>query len=154
MDVKDRKPVETVQLTRLVNAPRERVWQAWADPQQFVQWFAPKPFQLIIRKLDFRVGGKFDMAMRGPDGSDFPFTGTYREITPPAKIYWSGEFPGGPQDQISTVVTFQEQGGKTKLTDKSVYQSVEDRDGMLESGMESGAAETMDRLEELLALTS
>ena len=59
-------------LTRVISAPRERVYEAWTKPEQIAQWFAPKPFQLIIHKMDFRPGGRFSMAMRGPDGNDFP----------------------------------------------------------------------------------
>ncbi|MBI4248671.1 MAG: SRPBCC domain-containing protein [Elusimicrobia bacterium] len=66
------------------------------------QWFAPKPYKLIIDKMDFRPGGRFSMAMRGPNGEDFPFTGTYREIDPPAKLTWTGEFASGPAEQMTT----------------------------------------------------
>ena len=79
------------------------------------QWFAPKPFKLIVDQMDFRPGGRFRMAMRGPNGEGFPFTGTYREIVSPAKLCWTGEFASGPADQVSTVVTFEEQGQRTKV---------------------------------------
>ncbi len=93
-----------LEFTRIINAPRARVYEAWTKPEQMSKWFAPKPFQLIVNQMDFRSGGKFAMAMRGPNGEDFPFTGTYREIAPPAKLSWNGEFPGDPKDNITTVV--------------------------------------------------
>lgn len=90
-------PLDLV-LTRVIDAPRARVFEAWTKPEQMAQWFAPKPFKLIIEKMDFRPGGRFSMAMRGPDGSDFPFTGTYREIVPPERLVWTGELPDGSAD--------------------------------------------------------
>ena len=99
MDVKAKEPAALVALTRLVEAPRALMWKARTDREQLVQWFAPKPYTLIIHKMDLRPGGKFSMAMRGPDGNDFPFTGIYSEIVPMAKIIWTGEFSSGPADQ-------------------------------------------------------
>ncbi|MBI3319802.1 MAG: SRPBCC domain-containing protein, partial [Candidatus Omnitrophica bacterium] len=109
------KPAFELVLERVIAAPRARVWEAWTTPQQLAQRFAPKPFTLIIHTMDFRPGGRFSMAMRGPDGNDFPFRGMYREIIPPAKLAWTGEFASGPAGQISTVVTFEEQGHQTTV---------------------------------------
>ena len=75
----------------------------------------------------------------------------YHEIVAPERLVYTFEFEGMPGRVLLETVTFEEQGGKTKLTDKSVFQTVEDRDGMLQSGMEEGAAESMDRFVELLA---
>ena len=115
------KPAFELEFTRVINAPRARVYEAWTKPEQITKWFAPKPFQLIVNKMDFRSGGKFAMAMRGPNGEDFPFTGTYREIVPPAKLSWTGEFPGDPVDNMTTVVTFEEEGSKTKLHARQTF---------------------------------
>ena len=115
------KPAFELEFTRVIDAPRARVYEAWTNPEQMTKWFAPKPFQLIVKRMDFRPGGTFDMAMRGPNGEDFPFTGTYREIVPPAKLVWSGEFPGDPPDNMLTVVTFEEEGSKTKLHARQTF---------------------------------
>ena len=109
------EPAFDLVLTRVIDAARARVYEAWTKPEQMAQWFAPKPFKLIVDQMDFRPGGRFRMAMRGPNGEDFPFTGTYREIVSPAKLWWTGEFASGPADQVSTVVTFEEQGQRTKV---------------------------------------
>ncbi|MCG3181921.1 MAG: hypothetical protein BIFFINMI_04361 [Phycisphaerae bacterium] len=108
-------PAFVLDIERVIHAPRQRVFDAWTDPEQMVQWFAPRPFKLIIEQMDFRPGGRFRMAMRGPDGQDFPFTGTYRAIDPPARLCWTGEFSVGPADQMTTVVTFYDRGGETLI---------------------------------------
>lgn len=115
------KPAFEIEFERVVDATRQRVYAAWTEPEQLKQWFAPKPFQLIITKMDFRIGGRFEMAMRGPDGSDFPFTGTYREIVPPERLVWTGEFPDGPADQMTTLVTFEDQGKKTRVYARQTF---------------------------------
>ncbi len=86
-----------------------------------------------------------------PDGNEYAFKGVYHDITPPERLVFTFEFEGMPGHVLLETMTFEEDYGKTTLTDRSVFQTVEDRDGMLESGMEEGAAETMDRLAELLA---
>ena len=88
------------------------------------------------------------MAMRGPDGQDFPFTGTYREIVPPAKLSWTGEFPGGPADQMTTVVTFEEQGQKTRLHVRQTFHVMTPMIEMATKGAEQGWTMTLDQLEQ------
>lgn len=115
------KPAFELEFTRVIDAPRARVYEAWTKPEQMARWFAPKPFQLIVKTMDLRPGGRFSMAMRSPDGKDFPFTGTYREVAPPARLVWTGEFSTGPADQMTTAVTFEEQGRKTKLHARQTF---------------------------------
>ena len=87
---------------------------------------------------------------RGPDGEEYPFRGEYREIVRPERIVWTFEFEGMPGNISVETMTLEESNGKTTFRSTSVFDSVEQRDGMLESGMESGAVETFDRLEEYL----
>ena len=100
--------------------------------------------------MDFRPGGAWRIVHRGSDGEEYGFRGEYREIVPPERIVWTFEFEGMPGHIIVETMTFEEHDGKTTYTSSSVLDSIEDRDGMLESGMESGAAESMDRLDEYL----
>ena len=72
-------------LTRVLNATPAQLFKAWTTPEIMTQWFAPKPFQLVVNKIDFRPGGRFEMAMRGPGGPDFPFSGVYRIVEPPSR---------------------------------------------------------------------
>jgi uncharacterized protein YndB with AHSA1/START domain len=143
------KPAFELELTRVIDAPRARVYEAWTKPEQIAKWFAPKPYQLIVNHMDFRPGGKFAMAMRGPDGADFPFTGTYREIVPPAKLSWSGEFPGDPADNILTVVTFEEEGAKTKLHARQTFNVMTSTVKHASAGAKQGWTLTLNQLAEL-----
>ena len=145
------KPVFELELTRVIDAPRARVYEAWTKPERMAQWFAPKPFKLIVEKMDFRSGGRFNMAMRGPNGENFPFTGTYREIVPPAKLYWTGEFSSGPADQISTVVTFEEQGRKTKVHARQSFYVMTPEIEHAAKGAKQGWTMTLDQLESFCA---
>ena len=140
------KPAFELELTRVIDAPRARVYEAWTKPEQMAQWFAPKPYQLIISQMDFRSGGRFSMAMRGPDGNDFLFTGVYREIVPSATLSWTGEFASGPADQISTVVTFEEQGQTTKVHVRQTFHVMTPEIEHATQGAKQGWTMTLDQL--------
>ena len=140
-------PAFELVLERVIDAPRTRVFEAWTKPEQIAMWFAPRPFKLIVHKMDFRPGGRFSMAMRGPSGEDFPFTGTYREIVAPAKLAWSGEFPTGPADQLSTVVTFDEQGQKTRIRVRQTFHVMTPEIEHATRGAKQGWTMTLDQLE-------
>jgi uncharacterized protein YndB with AHSA1/START domain len=142
----DKKPAFELELERVIDAPRQRVYEAWTKPEQMKQWFAPKPYQLIVNTMDFRPGGKFSMAMRGPDGGDFPFTGTYREIVAPAKLSWTGEFSTGPADQMTTVVSFEEQDKKTKVHARQTFHVMTDEIKHATAGAHQGWNMTLDQL--------
>src|SRR5207249_778112 len=114
-------PAFELVLSRVIDAPRAQVFQAWSTPEQIKRWFAPKPYTLIVEQMDFRTGGSFSMAMRSPEGAEHSFTGVYREIVPPAKLVWTGEFANGPAEQIRTEVIFDEQGKKTKVTVRQTF---------------------------------
>ena len=79
-------------ITRIFDAQRDRVWKAWTDPEIFMKWWGPKYFSCPLANLDLRIGGKYLVAMRGPDGKDFYSTGTYREIVPLEKIAVTDSF--------------------------------------------------------------
>ena len=143
----NKKPAFELELTRAIDAPRARVYEAWTRPEQMAQWFAPKPFQLVIHTMDFRPGGRFSMAMRGPDGSNFPFTGVYRETVTPAKLSWNGEFSSGPADQMSTVVTLEEQDHKTKVHVRQTFHVMTPEIEHATKGAEQGWTMTLDQLE-------
>ncbi len=95
-------------------------------------------------------GGFWRYLNRDAQGNEFWFHGTYHEITPPSRLVYTFEFEGMPGHVLLGIVTFEEKNGKTKVTEKSIFESVGDRDGMMESGMKEGGAETMDRLAELV----
>jgi len=101
--------------------------------------------------MDLRPGGRWRYVQRDPQGNEHAFHGVYHDIAAPERLVFTFEYEGVPGHVVLETLTLEELDGKTRLTDQSVFQSVADRDGMVQSGMESGATEMMDRLEELLA---
>ena len=139
-------------MTRVFDAPRDLVFEAHTSCEHMSRWWGPRKYEVSICEMDFRTGGKWRFVLRGPEGEVPGFLGEFREIVPPERIVWTFEWEGMPGHVSVDTLTLEEQDGKTTLTATSVFDSVEDRDGMLESGMESGAAETYDRLDEYLEL--
>jgi uncharacterized protein YndB with AHSA1/START domain len=137
-------------MTRVFDAPRDLVFEAHSSAEHMKQWWGPRKYEIASAELDFRPGGKWRIVHRGPDGEEYGFHGEYREIVRPERITWTFEFEGMPGHVSVETLTLEEHDGKTTLTATSVYDTVEDRDGMLQSGMEEGAAETMERLDEYL----
>ncbi len=139
-------------MSRIFNAPRELVFKVMTDPKHVPQWWGPKAYTTIVDKMEVKAGGLWRYVQRGQDRSEFAFHGVYHSIVAPERIVDTFEFEGMPGHVLMETLTLEAQpDGKTKLTVSSVFQSVADRDGMLQSGMESGSNESYDRLDELLA---
>jgi uncharacterized protein YndB with AHSA1/START domain len=136
---------------RWFDAPRERVWQAFTDPELIPQWWGLRSTTTIVDELELRPGGKWRFVQRSDDGSETGFRGEYREIRGPESLTRTFEWEGMPGHISTETVTFTEQDGGTLVSTASVFDNREDRDGMVESGMEDGMRETYDRLAELLA---
>ena len=136
-------------LTRVFDAPRRLVWDAFTKPELLKRWFGPRGWSLVVCEVDLRVGGGFRFVLRGPDGQDLGMRGVYREIVPPERSVHMESFDDYPgESQVSAV--FVEQAGKTTLSATVLYPSKEIRDAVIKSGMEHGAAESYDKLAELL----
>jgi uncharacterized protein YndB with AHSA1/START domain len=138
-------------ITRLFDAPLETVFKAYTDPKLIPQWWGPRGLTTTVDKMEVKPGGSWRFVQRDVEGNEYAFHGVYHLIESPARLVYTFEFEGMPGHVLLATVTFEDQDGKTKLTDRSVFQSVADRDGMLQSGMEEGASESMDRFAELLA---
>jgi uncharacterized protein YndB with AHSA1/START domain len=137
-------------MTRVLDAPRDLVFEALTQCEHIKRWWGPRDAELDCQ-LDFRPGGSYRYVQRTPDGQEFAFRGEIREVEPPRRVVQTFEFEMMPGHVAVETLTLDEQGGKTTITSHAVYQSKEDRDGIIASGMESGAAESYDRLAELLA---
>jgi uncharacterized protein YndB with AHSA1/START domain len=136
---------------RVFHAPRERVFQAFVDPELIPQWWGRRQDTTTIDKLDVREGGEWRFVTDGPDGST-AFRGTYRAIDPPARLEQTFEWEGMPGHIVVETATFEDLGGgRTKISTRSVFDTTEERDGMLSSGMEIGMGESYEKLDELLA---
>jgi len=137
-------------LTRVFDAPRRLVFEAFSKPELLKRWFGPRGWSLDVCEVDFRVGGGFRFVMRGPDGKQMGMRGVYRELSPPERSVHMESFDDYPGESQVTAV-FVEHEGKTTLTATVLYPSKEVRDIVIQSGMEHGAAESYDKLAELLA---
>jgi len=137
-------------MTRVFDAPRRLVFDAFSKPELLKRWFGPRGWSLVVCEVDLRVGGGFRFVLRGPDGKEMGMRGVYREIAPPERSVHMESFDDFPGESQVTAV-FVEEGGKTTLTATVLYPSREVRDAVLKSGMEHGAAESYDKLNELLA---
>ena len=137
-------------MTRVFDAPRSMVFDAFSKPELLKRWFGPRGWSLVVCDVDLRVGGGFRFVMRGPDGREMGMRGVYREIVAPERSVHMESFDDYPGESQVTAV-FIEQGGKTTLTATVLYPSKEVRDIVIKSGMEHGAAESYDKLAELLA---
>jgi uncharacterized protein YndB with AHSA1/START domain len=141
---------QEVVVTRVFDAPRDLVFKACTDPNLIAKWWGPRRYTTIVDKMEVRPGGAWRFVQSDGAGHEFAFHGVYHEITAPERTVQTFEFEGVPGHVLLDTATFEEQDGKTKLTQQSVFQSVADRDGMVQSGMEEGSTESMDRLAELL----
>ncbi len=137
-------------MIRTFQAPRALVFEAHSKPELMQRWWGPRRYELPVAEMDFRPGGAYHFVQRGADGQEFGFRGKFLEIVPPERITWTFEFEGMPGHISIERLTLDEQDGTTTLTSAAVFDSKEDRDGMLASGCEEGAAESYDRLDELL----
>lgn len=140
-----------IHMTRDFGAPRELVFKAFTDPQLLVKWWGQKNSTTIVDKMDAKQGGIWRYVQHESDGNEYAFHGVYHAVTAPELIVYTFEFEGMPGHVLLETITFEDINGKTRLTDSSVFQTVEARDGMLQAGMEVGANESFDLLEELLA---
>lgn len=140
-----------IAMSRVFDAPRELVFTAYTDPEMVAQWWGLRTSTTIVDRMDVRPGGTWRFVQRETDGTEYAFNGEYREVTPPERLTYTFEFEPMPGHVIVDTVTFEDLGGKTRVTATSLFQSMEDRDGMLASGMEGGANESWSQLAELLA---
>jgi uncharacterized protein YndB with AHSA1/START domain len=137
-------------VVRIFDAPGERVFKAYTDPGDMARWWAPRRFSIIVDTMDVRPGGMWRILNRDAEGNEFWFHGVYHEVSSPSRLVYTFEFEGMPGHVLLGIIMFEDREGKTKVTEKSVFESVWDRDGMLESGMKEGVPEVMDRLAELV----
>jgi len=145
----DRKPSagRELTITRVIDAPRDLVFQAWTDPKHVAQWWGPRGFTNPICEMDARPGGALRIVMRAADGAEYPMKGIFREVVAPARLVFTNialDAEGNHLLEGVTTVTFAEHGGKTKLTLKT--RAVAHAARMLE-GMEAGWTQSLERLQ-------
>ncbi|HKN01316.1 MAG TPA: SRPBCC family protein [Candidatus Binataceae bacterium] len=132
-------------VTRIFDAPRSLVFKMWTDPKHITQWWGPNGFSITIHEMDVRPGGEWRFVMHGPNGVDYQNRVVYREIAEPERLVYS--HVSGPQFEMA--VTFADQGDKTKLTARMLFESATLRDKVIEEfGAVEGLKQTLGRLGE------
>jgi uncharacterized protein YndB with AHSA1/START domain len=140
--------------TREFDAPRELVYKAFTDRKLYEQWMGPNNRSARIEKFASEAGQPWREVYSSPDGKEFACSGVCHYVSEPEKLIRTFEFEGLPErGHVSLeTATFEElPGNRTRMNAQSVFQSVADRDGMIQSGMERGAEECFQRLDSLLA---
>ncbi|HSW96087.1 MAG TPA: SRPBCC family protein [Patescibacteria group bacterium] len=140
-----------LQLTREFDAPRDLVWKAMTEPALISRWWGPRKYRTVVDELDARPGGKWRMRNIAADGGEHAFRGEFREVVHLERIVWTFEYEPLPGHISVEEMTLTERDGRTLLTVRNQFSSKEDLEGMVNSGMESGARESYERLDELVA---
>ena len=145
---------QEVVITREFDAPRELVFRAFTDPELYIQWLGPRELTMTLETFEPRDGGSYRYIHRDKAGNEYAFHGLYHEVTAPERIINTFEYEGLPEKGHVILGTAKFEAlpsDRTRLITQSVFQSVTDRDGMMQSGMERGVNEGYVRLDELLA---
>jgi uncharacterized protein YndB with AHSA1/START domain len=137
-------------MTRVVDAPRRLVWEAWTNPEHVPRWMlGPHGWTMPVCEIDLRPGGAWHFVWRHADGTELEMRGTYREIAPPERLVrtesWGGDWP-----ETLNTLTLSERDEKTTITQRILYPSKQARDAALRTGMKDGTAQSFDRLAEYL----
>jgi uncharacterized protein YndB with AHSA1/START domain len=141
---------QDIVITHVFDAPRNVVFKAMTDPELIPKWWGPRDVSTIVDQLDARPGGQWRFVHREEDGSEYGFHGVFHDFVPGQRVVQTSEFEGVPGEVALETMTFDEAGGGTKVVAKSLYSSVETRDAVVQTGMESGARESYKRLDELV----
>lgn len=141
-----------IRITHVFDAPRERVFAAFTDPAAIVEWWGPKGYTTRVDTMDVRPGGRWRFVQHDHEGREHGFRGEYLDVVSPERIVETFEYEGAPGHIVEETATFTPvKGGKSKLTLTAHFANREDREGMVNAGMEGGMRESYERLDTLLA---
>jgi uncharacterized protein YndB with AHSA1/START domain len=142
-------------LTRIIDAPREKVYRAWTDPELLKQWFAPLPYTTPVAELDVRPGGANFIVMRDPDGNELPNRGVYLDVVPNERLVVTDAYTSAwePSEKpfMTTILTFEDIGGKTRYTARVRHWTEADREAHEKMGFHEGWGQCADQLAALVA---
>jgi len=142
-------------LTRIINAPREKVFKAWTDPKLLKQWFAPLPYTVSVAETDVRPGGSNLVVMRGPDGTESPNRGVYLEVVKNERLVFTDAYTKAWEPSknpfMTVILTFEDEAGKTKYTARVLHWTVADRETHEKMGFQQAWGECTDQLAALVA---
>ena len=145
---------------RVFDAPRALVWKAWTEPEHLARWWGPRGWTTTNYEMEVRPGGVWHYCMRGPGGEESWGKAVYREIVEPHRIVYLDTFSDAEGNTVegmpAVLITFEfaEHDGKTKITSRGEFASVEELESVLAMGVVQGLTETWDRLAEYLGSMS
>ena len=141
-------------LTRLIDAPREKLFRAWTEPELMKQWFTPRPWTTPVIEVDLRPGGSNLIVMRGPDGTESPMQGVYLEVVKNERLVFTDAYTKAwePSEKpfFTGIITFEDEGGKTRYTARALHWTVADREAHEKMGFHEGWGQCADQLAELV----
>lgn len=150
-DIADRELV----LTRIIDAPREKLFRAWTDPQLLKQWFVPRPWTIASAEVDVRPGGSSLIVMRDPEGNDHPNRGVYLEVVENERLVFTDAYTRAwePSEKpfFTGIITFEDEGGKTRHTARARHWTAADREVHEKMGFHEGWGQCADQLAALVA---
>lgn len=152
-DVATRASVREMVVTRVLDAPRELVWEAWTDPAHIGGWWGPEGFTTTTTVMDVSPRGRWVHVMHGPDGTDYPNLTIYHEVVEPERLVYtnSGGEGDGPEATFRATVTFDEMGARTRITMRAAFPSAAVREFVMKRfGAYEGAHQTLNRLARFL----
>jgi uncharacterized protein YndB with AHSA1/START domain len=132
--------------TRVFNAPRQRVFDAWTKPEHLKAWYGCHTSSLVLCEVDLRAGGAYRFVARLDDGSEHAISGVYRDIAPPERLVFTHRFNDDPGKEALVALQFDERNGKTTMMMTALYRSAEDRQAVLDIGVDRGTTESFERL--------
>jgi uncharacterized protein YndB with AHSA1/START domain len=142
-------------LTRIIDAPREKVFRAWTEPELLKQWFAPLPFTTPIAEVELRPGGANLIVMRDAQGNDMPNRGVYLEVVKNERLVFTNAYTKAwePSEKplMTAILTFEDMDGKTRYTARVLHWTVADREAHEKMGFHQGWGQCTDQLEALVA---
>lgn len=132
-----------IQVTRMLDAPRDLVWRVWTEPEHVARWWGPEGYTNTIHEMDVRVGGRWRLTMHGPDGADHLNEMVFHEVAEPERLVYRH----GPEPLFLATITFEEQGGMTKVTLHALFDTRRQRDEVVEKfNAVQGAHQTLGKL--------
>jgi uncharacterized protein YndB with AHSA1/START domain len=154
VEVQESTAEREIVISRLFDAPRKMVWEAWTDPKQVALWWGPKGFSTTIERMDVRPGGVWKQVLHGPDGTDYPNESVFVEVVPYERLVYtlSGGRKGASLVRMEKTTTFEEEAGGTRVTMRAVFPSALARDqNVREYGSIEGGRQTLQRLADYLS---
>jgi len=138
-------------VSRIFDAPRATVFQAYIDPHLIPRWWGPKRLRTVVDRMEVHTGGRWRFIQQDVAGNTHAFSGQYREIAPPSRLVLTFRFEGLSDEVLEETVTFEDLDGRTRVSDAVLFPSAQRCAAMVREGMKEGVTEELDRLADLLA---